>query len=166
MSCSSQDDLVGELVTVFKCDWTQIKKCLQIACCVKDNWKTHSKAAGQTDLGVDAGLQNQNLRTDLRWVAKRIRKSQKVVNWTCDQLSVSTRLALGQWSNAEKPAWTCLRKPTQAGGQTKRKLNASRNLHWRWQGTCTLSTIRANSLKWNNNNNNNLDSKLPITRQQ
>ena len=24
---------------------------------------------------VDASLQNQNLRTDLRWVAKRIRKS-------------------------------------------------------------------------------------------
>ena len=29
----------------------------------------------QTDSQVDASLQNQNLRTDLRWVAKRIRKS-------------------------------------------------------------------------------------------
>ena len=27
------------------------------------------------DLQVHASLQNQNLRTDLRWVAKRIRKS-------------------------------------------------------------------------------------------
>ena len=30
---------------------------------------------GQKDSQVDASLQNQNLRTDLRWVAKRIRKS-------------------------------------------------------------------------------------------
>ena len=30
---------------------------------------------GQTDSQVDASLQNQNLSTDLRWVAKRIRKS-------------------------------------------------------------------------------------------
>ena len=57
---------------------------------------------------VDASLQNQNLRSDLRWVAKRIRKSAlkftqvaKVVNFTfiqmtCDQLvpSASRKLAL------------------------------------------------------------------------
>ena len=36
---------------------------------------------GQTDSQVNASLQNQNLRTDLRRVAKRIRKSQKVVNF-------------------------------------------------------------------------------------
>ena len=36
----------------------------------------------QTDSQVDASLQNQNLRTDLRRVAKRIRKSQKAVNFT------------------------------------------------------------------------------------
>ena len=41
---------------------------------------------GQTDSQVNASLRNQNLRTDLRRVAKRIRKSarksQKAVNFT------------------------------------------------------------------------------------
>ena len=37
---------------------------------------------GQTNSQVDASLQNQNLHTDLRRVAKRIRKSQKAVNFT------------------------------------------------------------------------------------
>ena len=34
------------------------------------------------DWQADASLQNQNLYTDLRRVAKRIRKSQKAVNFT------------------------------------------------------------------------------------
>ena len=62
------------------------------------------KAAGQTDSRVDASLQNQNLRTDMRWVAKRIRKSQKVVNFELIQLNCDQR-----WPNGEKLASTCVR---------------------------------------------------------
>ena len=39
-------------------------------------------STGQTDSQVDASLQNQNVRTDLRRVAKRIRMSQRAVNFT------------------------------------------------------------------------------------
>ena len=39
---------------------------------------------GQTDSQVNTSLQNQNLRTDVRWIVKRIRKlTQKQM--TCDQ---------------------------------------------------------------------------------
>ena len=44
--------------------------------------RSYCKAAGQTDSQVDASLQNQNLRADLRRVAKRIRKSQKAVTFS------------------------------------------------------------------------------------
>ena len=66
---------------------------------------------------VNTNFKNQNLRTDLRWVAKRIRtsarksrKSKEVVNLTqlqltCDQL-VSTCVG---WPNGEKLASTCVR---------------------------------------------------------
>ena len=69
--------------------------------------------------------QKQNLRTDLRLVAKRIRKSQKVVNFThiqftCDQLAP----ACVGWPNGEKLACEfeleqSRRKSTHMGGQTK-----------------------------------------------
>ena len=87
------------------------------------------------------GVQNQNLRTNLRWVTKRIRKSARKftqvakslnfrrIQMICDQL-VSTCVG---WPNGEKSAWTCVQiwappKLTQVSGQTKRKLNASRKL--------------------------------------
>ena len=48
------------------------------------------------DSQVDASLQNHNLRTDLRWVAKRIRKSAgnfTHIQLTCDRLCVDLRWA-------------------------------------------------------------------------
>ena len=46
------------------------------------NSSSCSLSPGQTDSQVNASLQNQNLRSDLRRVAKRIRKSQKAVTST------------------------------------------------------------------------------------
>ena len=53
-------------------------------------------SAGQMDSQVDASLQNQNLRTDLRWAAKRIRKlavNFTLIQLTCDRLCVDLRWA-------------------------------------------------------------------------
>ena len=83
-----------------------------------DRKRFMTPSPGQTDSQVDASFQNQNLRTDLRWEAKRIRRlassrnSHKVVNFThiqmaCDQLNVSTCVG---WSNGEKRASTCERR--------------------------------------------------------
>ena len=80
---------------------------------------------------VGASLQNQNLRTDLRWVAKRIHKSAlkfkqiaKSVNFThtqmtCDQLVSTCALACEFGFDQNE------RKSAQEGGQTKRKFNTS-----------------------------------------
>ena len=45
----------------------------------KSSYKLFSALAKRThkSMRVNASLQNQNLYTDLRWVAKRIRKSRK-----------------------------------------------------------------------------------------
>ena len=67
-----------------------------------DRKRFMTPSPGQTDSQVDASFQNQNLRTDLRWEAKRIRRlassrnSHKVVNFThiqmaCDQLKTFAR---------------------------------------------------------------------------
>ena len=77
---------------------------------------------------VNASLQNQNLRTNLRWVAKCIHKTQKAINFTHIQLTCNQLLStcVG-WPDGEKLASTCVRsrawpKSTQVGGQTKRRL--------------------------------------------
>ena len=58
----------------------------EIKCKVSFEAAASRLSPGQTNSQVDASLQNQNLRTDLRRVAKRIRKSacksEKNVNFT------------------------------------------------------------------------------------
>ena len=73
-------------------------------------YKFESAKRTRKSIQVDASLQNQNLRRDLRWAAKRIRKSQKAVNFTHVQLTshqlVSTCI---RWPNGEKLGPTCVR---------------------------------------------------------
>ena len=82
---------------------------------------------GQTDSQVDASLQKQNLRTDLRKVAKRIRKSARQTGWPNGKEFASTFVQI--WARPKSTQVdTSRHKPTQVGGQTKRKLNASPKL--------------------------------------
>ena len=76
---------------------------------------------------VDSSFQSQILRTDLRWVAKRKRKSQRAVNFAqVQRLAMSLcRLALGSQTvknlrRLDVQIWA-RPKSTQVGGQTKRK---------------------------------------------
>ena len=69
---------------------------------------------------VDADLQNQNLRTDLRWVAKRIRKSARKFMQVAKSRKFHEYLSSAKQAS-ERSRW----KSTHVGGQTKRKLNAS-----------------------------------------
>ena len=104
---------------------------------------------------VDASLQNQNLRTDLRWVAKLIRKSALKFTQVAKSRNIkriyrwSTRVG---WPKGKNLHWLAFEfeldqsqhKPSQVGGQTKRKLDASRNVDF---GQDFSSTVRGNKSK-------------------
>ena len=88
------------------------------------SWSTYKYRRTRKLIQVDASLQNQNLRTDLRWAAKRnqsrlasSRKSQEVVNITRIQLTyqlVSTCLRI--WARPKSTQVNA--SQTQVGGQT------------------------------------------------
>ena len=97
---------------------------------------------------VNASLQNQNLRTDLRWVGKRIRKSARKftqdekgrkfphIHLTCDQL-VSTCVGWPNGENLRRLAYEfdldqCQRKSSQVitSHRKQRKWVAKRNGSW------------------------------------
>ena len=99
----------------------------------------------QTDSEVDASRQNQNLRTYLRRVAKRICKSAckftqvaKSRNFRAYYYTVDLRSTCVDLRGQTKPSCVDLRtnwssaqsqrKSRQVGGQTNRKLNARRKL--------------------------------------
>ena len=91
---------------------------------------------GQTDLQVNATLQNQNLHTELRWVAKQIHKLQKVlyfkhIQFTCDQL-VLTGQTVKNLHRLVHNLSSTHHSSSQVGGQTKHKLN----VNWKLVLTC------------------------------